>query len=210
MCVICTCCHVCVFFYSSIKHDNEQEHRNLRERISNMILPIHISHVSVQAGVITTFIVYNTAIATGTAASIAADTGLKLAGLAASMGISYVAGAAAGASIVTATGVVSHITKSKIESGTEMAAMAASAVAGAGTVLAFTAAEYTAYGIAKSLHSLATHLKNTNNNTNLSWLINRNQTEQPFLTIENKMDEEPELVCIQKEQKEQKEIDKID
>lgn len=110
---------------------------------------IHFNPLSVQAGIVTTYIVYNTTIVAGSAAAVTANTGLRLIGLAASMGATYVAGPLAGASVASVSSYISQITHANIKSGTEIAAIASSVVAGTGTLLALTASGYAISGLAK-------------------------------------------------------------
>jgi hypothetical protein len=109
---------------------------------------IHFNPLSVQAGIVTTYIVYNTTLVAGSAAAVTANTGLRLIGLAASMGATYVAGPLAGASVASVSSYISQITQANIKSGTEIVAIASSVVAGTGTLLALTASGYAISGLA--------------------------------------------------------------
>lgn len=106
-----------------------------------------ISPFSVQAGVLATYIVYNSTLVAGSAAAQTASAGLNLIGMAASLGTSYIAGNTAGATVASLTTYCTSVTKRNIESGTQMAAVATGVAAGAGTLLVCTASLLAIKGI---------------------------------------------------------------
>jgi hypothetical protein len=106
-----------------------------------------ISPFSVQAGVLATYIVYNSTLIAGSAAAQTASAGMNLIGMAASLGTTYIAGNIAGATVASMTTYCTSVTKRNIDSGTQIAAVATGVAAGAGTLVACTASILALKGI---------------------------------------------------------------